>query len=194
MEAALPADAAIAVRRARLGDVPEIKGLIDFYAAQNRMLFRAQAELYETIREYHVAVYEEAGGAARVVGAGGLHVTWEDLAEIRGLAVAPAAAGRGVGTKLVRACLAESVELGLRQVYTLTLVPEFFERLGLRACRARLVAHQGVVRVLQVPEVRQLRRDRDDPPGGAVASQTHCWHLPAATLRSSRHPHRAPGR
>ncbi len=130
VEAALPADATVTVRRARLGDVPEIKALIDFYAAQNRMLFRAQAELYETIREYHVAICEAADGAARVVGASGLHVTWEDLAEIRGLAVAPGAAGRGVGTKLVRACLAEAVELGLRQVYTLTLVPEFFERLG----------------------------------------------------------------
>ncbi len=126
----LPATAAITVRRARLGDVPQIKALIDFYAAQDRMLFRAQAELYETIREYHVAVYEDATGVARVVGASGLHVTWEDLAEIRGLAVAPAAAGRGVGTELVRACLAEAVELGLRQVYTLTLVPEFFDRLG----------------------------------------------------------------
>ncbi|MAG36123.1 MAG: hypothetical protein CL878_07760 [Dehalococcoidia bacterium] len=128
----LPEEATVTVRRAQLGDVPEIKALIDFYAAQNRMLFRARAELYETIREYHVAVHEDAEGAVRVVGASGLHVTWEDLAEVRGLAVAQAAVGRGVGTELVRACLAEAIELGLRQVYTLTLVPEFFGRLGFK--------------------------------------------------------------
>lgn len=113
------------VRKARLADVPAMKAVIDVHASQNKMLFRAQAELYETIRDYFV--YEENGA---VLGCCGLHVVWEDLAEVRGLAVAVEAAGRGIGSMLVRACLDEACELGVRSVYTLTLVPSFFERLG----------------------------------------------------------------
>ena len=77
-------------------------------------------------------IFTRSSGEKPRAGASTAAVLWAALA-VAGTcapAVAPAAAGRGVGTKLVRACLAEAVELGLRQVYTLTLVPEFFERLG----------------------------------------------------------------
>ena len=126
----LPRGAVVTVRKARLPDVPEIKAIIHYHAAQDRMLSRPQAELYESIREYYVAAYDAPDGTTGVIGCCGLHVTWEDLAEVRGLAVAANEGRSGVGTRLVQTCLAEAAELGLRQVYTLTLVPEFFQRLG----------------------------------------------------------------
>jgi amino-acid N-acetyltransferase len=116
---------AIQARPATLADVPAMQSLINGFAAQNRMLFRSKEELIEFIHEYVVA---HAGD--RLVGVCGLHPVAGGLAEVRGLAVAEDAGGRGVGRALVEGCLARARELGIAKVYTLTLVPGFFERLG----------------------------------------------------------------
>jgi amino-acid N-acetyltransferase len=112
------------VRRAAAEDVPAMKALIDAFARQNRMLFRSAAELTEHIAEYQVYV---EGGA--LLGVCGLHPVAGGLAEVRGLAVAEAAGGQGVGRRLVEACVERARELGISKVYTLTLVPQFFEKL-----------------------------------------------------------------
>jgi amino-acid N-acetyltransferase len=112
------------VRRASAADVPAMKALIDAFARQNRMLFRSAAELAEHIAEYHVYVEGEA-----LLGVCGLHPVAGGLAEVRGLAVSEAAGGRGVGRRLVEACVEQARELGISKVYTLTLVPQFFEKL-----------------------------------------------------------------
>ncbi len=116
--------AAGTLRQATAGDVPAIKALIDTFARQNRMLFRSAAELAEHIHEYQVC-FE----GATLLGVCGLHPVAGGLAEVRGLAVAAEAGRRGVGRRLVEACVARARELGISKVYTLTLVPEFFEKL-----------------------------------------------------------------
>jgi amino-acid N-acetyltransferase len=113
------------IRPARVEDVESMRALIDRYAAKDRMLSRSRDFLLEHLRDFVVA--ETDGGFA---GCCALAVLTPDLAEVRSLAVLPEAGGRGVGKALVDACVAEAKRLGLRRVFALTLVPEFFERCG----------------------------------------------------------------
>jgi amino-acid N-acetyltransferase len=101
-----------------------MEALIAGFARQNRMLFRSAAELAQYIDEYQVY-----GEGDQLLGVCGLHPVHGGLAEVRGLAVSGDAAGQGIGRRLVEACVARARELGIAKVYTLTLVPEFFEKL-----------------------------------------------------------------
>ena len=114
------------IRPARVGDVPGIYEQILVYAEQKQMIRRSMAELYESIREYIVAIDHDN----RIVGCVALHVFWEDLAEIRGLAVADHVQGMGVGRHLVDACLESARTLEIKAVFALTNAVEFFERCG----------------------------------------------------------------
>ncbi|MER7081134.1 amino-acid N-acetyltransferase [Saccharopolyspora kobensis] len=125
------APSAIAIRRARIADVPAIKTLVDTYAGEV-LLAKDLVTLYEDIQEFWVAELSEPGRAARVVGCGALHVLWEDLAEIRTVAVDPATKGTGIGHRLVRQLVALARELGLARVFVLTFETEFFGRHGFR--------------------------------------------------------------
>jgi N-acetylglutamate synthase-like GNAT family acetyltransferase len=113
------------IRPARVEDVESMRALIDRYAAEDRMLARSRDFLVEHLRDFVVA---DVDGA--FAGCCALAVLTPDLAEIRSLAVRQEAGRRGVGRALVDACVAEARRLGLRRVFALTLVPEFFERCG----------------------------------------------------------------
>ena len=114
------------IRAARMGDVPAIGDLIRTFADRKLMIRRSPGELYESIREFLVA--EDDNG--QIVGCSALHVFWEDLAELKCLAVSESAQGFGIGRKLVDACWKAARELEIATVFTLTYVPEFFERCG----------------------------------------------------------------
>jgi amino-acid N-acetyltransferase len=116
----------LTIRPARVGDVPGIYEQILVFADQKLMIRRSMAELYESIREFLVAVDDEN----QVVGCVAVHVFWEDLAEIRCLAVAPQVQGRGVGRQLVEACLEAARELEIKSIFALTNAVGFFERCG----------------------------------------------------------------
>jgi amino-acid N-acetyltransferase len=116
------------IRPARVGDVPAVHDLIRTFADRKLMIRRSLGELYESIREFLVAT-DDAG---RVIGCAGLHVFWEDLAELKCLAVSEAAQGHGVGRALVDACWEAARGLEIATVFTLTYVPEFFEKCGYR--------------------------------------------------------------
>ncbi len=111
------------VRRAKATDAPAMAGIINDYAEQGIMIHRSLAELYEHLRDFHVA---EADG--RVVGVAGLRIMWSTLGEVYALAVAPQGRGKGVGKALVNAAVSDAVALGLRQVFALTYERAFFER------------------------------------------------------------------
>lgn len=115
----------VAIRPARALDVEPMRELIGRYAQQDRMLARSRDFLIEHLRDFAIA--EEQG---EFFGCCALAVLTPDLAEVRSLAVRPEASGRGVGRALVEACVAEARRLGLRRVFALTLVPDFFERCG----------------------------------------------------------------
>lgn len=112
-------------RKAKIADVEAIHGLITFYANKDLMLARPRTMLYESIREFTVAVDND-----KVVAAGSLHILWEDLAEIRALAVAEEYIKAGLGSKLVGQFLNEAKELGIPKVFALTYQQGFFEKCG----------------------------------------------------------------
>ncbi len=115
------------IRKARIQDVVLMHRLINELADQGDMLPRALSDIYENLRDYYVAEMEE-----RMVACCALHICWEDLGEVRSLAVVGTLRRLGLGRALVNRCLAEARELGLARVFTLTLKPEFFERTGFR--------------------------------------------------------------
>lgn len=113
-------------RKATMADIPHIASLINGYAAQGLMLRRTLLHLYESLRDFTVAV-DETG---EVVAVGGLHIMWYDLAEIRSLAVKPGLVKRGVGRGLVEYLVEEARAMGLKRVFALTYQQAFFERCG----------------------------------------------------------------
>ena len=115
------------VRKARAADGPAIQRLLAHFASRGELLHRTLNEVYQHLRDFMVSETE-----GRIVGVCALWLYWEDLAEVRSLAVEEGYAGRGLGKALVRACLAEAAELGIRRVFALTYRPGFFERLGFR--------------------------------------------------------------
>lgn len=115
------------IRKARVSDVVVMKQIISSYSKDELMLARSLSEMYENIRDYYVCEINE-----KVVSCCALHVVWEDLAEILALAVKPECSRKGMGTKLVSACLEDAEDLGMKEVFALTYVPEFFATLGFK--------------------------------------------------------------
>jgi len=117
------AGGASVIRKAKISDVAGMYGLISFYADREEMLPRSLMELYAGVRDFFVA---EADG--KVVGCAALHIMWDDLAEIKSLAVAESYRGRGLGRQLTEACLADVLEYKVKKVFVLTDIPAFFEK------------------------------------------------------------------
>ncbi|MTD54127.1 amino-acid N-acetyltransferase [Amycolatopsis pithecellobii] len=146
----------VGIRRARIADVRQIKALVD--ADAGRVLLEKElVTLYEDVQEFWVA---EAGG--EVLGCGALHVLWEDLAEIRTVAVNKAARGQGIGHALVRRLIELAKELGLRRIFVLTFETAFFASHGFREIDGTPVPQQvydemrrsidpGVAEFLELP-------------------------------------------
>ena len=117
----------VTIEPARTSDVAGIRRLIDLYAPQRILLDKPTVQLYEDVQEFLVARSDAASG---VVGCGALHVMWEDVAEVRTLAVDPAVRGGGVGHLLLGQLLARARTLGVRRVFCLTFEVDFFARHG----------------------------------------------------------------
>lgn len=113
------------IRPAKTSDAEAIHSLITYYAELDRMLFCSVSDVYEKLQIFEIA--EQDGDIA---GCCALQVIWKDLAEVKSLAVSKDFAGRGVGRALVQAVIDEADRLGVNKVFTLTLEPEFFEKVG----------------------------------------------------------------
>ncbi|HEX7519533.1 MAG TPA: N-acetyltransferase [Candidatus Deferrimicrobium sp.] len=109
-----------------MSDVKGIHQMIAEYAQKGDMLPRSLADIYENLRDYCVFL----GDDGELVGSAAIHIMWEDLAEVRSLAVREGKMRRGVGTQLVESCISEAIMLGIERVFALTYKPEFFEKLG----------------------------------------------------------------
>ncbi len=125
------------VRKAVIKDVKEIYELVESFARKGDMLHRPLNDLYANIRDFFV--YEKDG---EILGTCALHICWEDLAEVRSLAVKEGAAGKGVGKGLVDACLDEARRFGVRRVFALTYRPAFFEKMGFRSIEKDVLPHK----------------------------------------------------
>lgn len=116
---------AIEVRAAKTSDIKGIRKLIDLYAPQRRILSKETVTLYESVQEFVVAV-----DGNEVVGCGALHVLWEDVAEVRTVAVAEDLRGKGVGHQLLEKLIERAKIVGVKKLFCLTFETEFFGRHG----------------------------------------------------------------
>jgi len=127
----------IQLRKALPPDAQGIRDLVKFYAEKGWMLPRPLSALYDTIRNFWVL---ERGG--EIVGCAALNICWEDMAEIRSLAVADEFRGTGWGRVLVNKCLEEAEAYKIARVFTLTYVPEFFRKLGFEEIPKEALPHK----------------------------------------------------
>ena len=126
-------------RSATFADVEEIYSLIAGYASQGLMLPKPHNVLYEALREFVVAVEIET---EKIVGTGALHLTWNELAEVRSMAVHPDYKRQGIGAEIVKQLLVQGREIGVRKFFTLTYSPEFFESLGFKVTTRESLPHK----------------------------------------------------
>jgi amino-acid N-acetyltransferase len=113
------------IRKAAVSDIKLIHKLVNEFAKKEEMLPRSLNELYEGVRDFFVC---EQNGI--ITGICALRILWEDLAEVRSLAVKEEYRQRGIGSDLVKKCLKEARHLGLKRVFALTYHPEFFKKIG----------------------------------------------------------------
>jgi amino-acid N-acetyltransferase len=140
----------VQIRRARTSDVRAIRALIDTYTGDRLLLSKATVTLFEQVQEFLVAVRVDDGV---VVGCGALHVMWEDLAEIRTVAVDPACRGLKIGHRIVSDLLDAAREIGVARVFVLTFETSFFGSFGFVEIDGAPVPH---------PVYEQLLRSYDE--------------------------------
>ena len=128
----------VLTRRARTRDVREIRRLVDTYSQPRIMLSKATVALYEDVQEFRIAERISDGA---VVGCGALHVMWEDLAEVRTVAVDPECRGRKIGHRIVSELIDTARELGVRRVFVLTFETRFFGSFGFVPIAGTPVTH-----------------------------------------------------
>jgi amino-acid N-acetyltransferase len=142
------------IRKATVADVKKIQKLVNFYAKKERMLPRSLNELYENIRDFFVSVEGN-----NIYGCCALHVDWEDLAEIKSLAVESKRCGMGIGKKLLEECLKDAKKLKVRKVFALTYIPEFFEAFGFTIVDKKELPHKiwsECIRCMYFPDCKEI--------------------------------------
>ncbi len=113
------------IRKAKISDLKQAHRLINDFAKRGQMIPRSLNELYETLRDFVICEVE-----GNVCGVCALHIMWEDLAEIRSLAVEKRFQRHGIGKNLVKHSISEAKDLGVKRIFALTYQPEFFKKLG----------------------------------------------------------------
>jgi len=134
----------VLIRPARTSDVQMIRSLVDTFSPDRRLLSKATVALFEDVPEFLVA---EKDGT--VIGCGAIHVMWEDLAEVRTLAVAPKALGTGAGAAILRELLEKARAFGVKRVFVLTFEVGFFERFGFAEIEGTPVSHEVFEQLLR---------------------------------------------
>ena len=134
----------VTIRPAKTTDVRAIRDLIDVYSVDGSLLSKATVTIFEQLQEFLVA---EVDGT--VIGCGALHVMWEDLAEVRTLAVHPDHARHGIGSKILLQLLSNARELGIKRVFCLTFMKDFFGRHGFVEIDDTPVGHDVYEQLLQ---------------------------------------------
>ncbi len=138
------------LRKAKIQDVKAIHAILTHYADRALLLPRSLSELYDHMRDYYVIGNSEVKG--NLAGVCALGISWEDLEEIRSLAVVEGSQKSGLGSQLVEACLSEVFDLGLRKVFVLTLITGFFARFGFKEIEKSLLPHKIWADCLKCPK------------------------------------------
>lgn len=142
------------MRKARIKDVPSIQKLINDYAKEDKMLPRSLNEIYENIRDYTVIEKNK-----KIIATVAFHILWEDLGEIKSLAVVKRETGKGYGRKLVEFCLKEAEELGIKRIFALTYIPEFFQKFNFKVVSHTQLPHKvwsECIRCVKFPDCKEV--------------------------------------
>ena len=115
------------IRKATIKDMKAIHGLLQEYGRKGELLPRPLSVLYDHVRDFSVYVDDRDDS---VIGCCALQFCWDDLAEIRSLAVHPDHLGKKIGSKLTEEILLEAESFAVKKVFALTYRPDFFERFG----------------------------------------------------------------
>jgi amino-acid N-acetyltransferase len=134
----------VVIREARTSDVATIRQLVDTYSTNRILLSKATVTLFEDIQEFYVAELD-----GQVVGCGALHVLWEDLAEVRTLAVDPDHRRHGIGHQLLERLIEQARHVGVARVFTLTFEVEFFATHGFGEIEGTPIPHDVFEQLLQ---------------------------------------------
>lgn len=135
------------IRKAGIEDIKQIQNLINTFAKQDLMLPRSLNELYENLRDFWIAEENK-----KVIGCCALHIAWDDLAEIKSLAVACEKQRKGIGQTLVLACISEAKELGTKRIFVLTYKPEYFRKFGFRRIKYSELPHKIWAECINCPK------------------------------------------
>jgi amino-acid N-acetyltransferase len=152
----------IKVRPAKTADIGVIADLCGPLIQSRVLLGKERVELYESVQEFLVA--EDSSG--KVIGCGALHVMWEDLGEVRTLAIEGSHQGKGIGKKILESLLERAKGLGLKRIFCLTFEVEFFSKLGFEPISESPVApevyaelvrshDEGIAEFLDLARVKQ---------------------------------------
>jgi amino-acid N-acetyltransferase len=125
------------IRPAKVMDVKEIHKLIEYHANNKEMLHRSLSAIYENIQEFVVLENED-----KIVGCGALHVSWENLAEIKALAISDEYKGQGFGRKIVKTLQYNAKNIGVSRVFALSFKPKFFIKLGYEVIPKETLPHK----------------------------------------------------
>jgi amino-acid N-acetyltransferase len=125
------------IRKAKIKDAPYIHELINDYAKSGVLLPRSLSSIYENIRDFFVAIEDD-----NIIGVCALHIVWEDLAEIKSLAVEKNYTKKGIGRALVEACLKEAKEYDIKTVFVLTYQVDFFKKMGFELIKKETLPHK----------------------------------------------------
>jgi len=137
------------VRKTRIAEARKIQKLIEPFARQGEMLPRSLGDIYEFIRDYMVITEPET---ENIIGTCALHIMWEDIAEIRSLAVREDFSHQGIGGTLVRAAIKEAKRLGCRRIFSLTFKPGFFFRMGFQPIDKRELPQKVWTECIRCPQ------------------------------------------
>ena len=134
------------LRKAKVTDAPQIQKIINQYAEKKIMLMRSLNEVYDKIQCFYVI--EHIG---KVTGCCAMNIVWEELAEIKSLAVVPKFCKKGLGTKLIQQCHKEAKKLGVKRVFALTYIPKFFKKFGYKETSREELPHKIWAECIKCP-------------------------------------------
>lgn len=125
------------IDKATISDAVEIQNLVNYYADKDKMLPRSLNEIYENIRDFWIC--KDNNG---ILGCVALHIAWEDLAEVKSLAVKEEFKKRGIGKGLLNECIQDAKRLGVKRVFALTYMPEYFKKFGFKEVSKEKLPHK----------------------------------------------------
>ena len=127
------------LRKASIDDIKKIHNILSIYSKQGIILGRSMSDLYDQVRDFVVATDPDDN---RFVGTCALHICWEDIAEIRSLAVVKDSHGKGIGTELVRKCMEEAADMNVKKLFVLTYAVDFFKSIGFYKVDKSVLPHK----------------------------------------------------